>query len=94
MTVDLDRRYRFKKPLFEAVAQRFDTTVFFLQRRRSEFGCFPESNNRSGIFGSAASFVLLAAADQVGIESGFTIDVQRGDTLSAHAVYGRKVKES
>jgi hypothetical protein len=75
MTVDLDRRYRLQETLFEAVAQCFNTTVFFLQSCRSKFSCFSKGNNRSGIFGSTAFFVLLAAADQVGIESRLPVDI-------------------
>src|ERR1700720_3257923 len=93
MTIDLDRRYRFEQPLFEPVAQCFDTAIFFLQRCCSEFGCFSKSNNRSGIFGSTAFFVLLAAADQVGNEPRFTIDVQRSDPLRRMQFVARKRKE-
>src|ERR1700724_1678351 len=93
MTIDLDRRYRFEEPLFETVAQCFDTAILFLQRCRSEFGCFSKSNNRGGIFGSAAFFVLLATADQVGNEPCSAIDVQRSDPLRRMQFVARKRKE-
>src|SRR5580704_13585440 len=93
MTIDLDRRYRFEESLFETVAQGFDPAIFFLQRCRREFGCFSKSYNRSGVFGSTALFVLLAAADQVGNEPRFTIDVQRSDPFRCMQFVARKRKE-
>src|SRR3974390_1679466 len=81
MTIDLNRWNRVEEPLFETIAQCLDASVFVLKRRGSNFSRLPKGDDGGRIFGATALLILLATADEVRIESGLPIDIQRRDTL-------------